>query len=73
MVTDITTMMPGTIISIEVKAGDRVSTGQELAIIESMKMEVPIESPFNGIVVEVLVSEGSAVDDGAVVLRLTSD
>lgn len=73
MPTDITTMMPGTITSIEVKVGDRVSAGQELAIIESMKMEVPIESPSDGTVEAILVSEGEAVDEGAVVMRITGE
>lgn len=48
-----------------VAPGDTVVVGQELMILESMKMEIPIESPIAGTVKEIFVVEGGAVDDGA--------
>jgi len=60
----------GTIWKIEVKAGDSVEEGQTLVIIESMKMEMPVESPSGGKVESVAVTEGQAVEEGAVLLTL---
>lgn len=47
-----------------VAPGDSVVSGQELAILESMKMEIPVESPCDGNVVSVHIAEGAAVDEG---------
>jgi acetyl-CoA carboxylase biotin carboxyl carrier protein len=55
---------------IERHAGDRVEAGEPVIILESMKMEVPIESPAAGVVASVSVSEGDAVEEGAVVATL---
>ena len=57
--------MPGTILSVNVKAGDAVKEGQVLVILEAMKMENEIVAPKNGTVTQVLVSKGSSVDTGA--------
>jgi urea carboxylase len=51
-----------TIWKIEVSAGSRVSEGDTLAILESMKMEIPVSAPFDGLVVSILVSEGAIID-----------
>jgi acetyl-CoA carboxylase biotin carboxyl carrier protein len=50
-----------------VKAGDRVSAGEALVILESMKMEIPVESPSEGTVREVRVEEGGVVQEGDVI------
>lgn len=47
-----------------VSPGDEVTAGQELAILESMKMEIPVESPCAGKVVSVHIAEGEAVNEG---------
>ena len=52
------------------KAGDEVEEGDTLVILESMKMEMPIEAPEAGTVTEVLASPGQAVEEGEVLLRL---
>jgi acetyl-CoA carboxylase biotin carboxyl carrier protein len=53
--------------------GDRVAKGQELVILESMKMEIPVEAPAGGVVLEIRVTEGGAVKDGDVVAVIQSD
>ena len=50
-----------------VQAGDAVSEGDPLVILESMKMEIPVESPVAGTVKEVRVSEGGVVQEGDVI------
>jgi biotin carboxyl carrier protein len=62
--------MAGKLLRIEVKPGDNVRAGQGLAVIEAMKMENELLAPFAGVVAEVLVSAPSAIDKGALVLRL---
>lgn len=54
----------GTIISIEVKVGDKVEEGDVLLYIESMKMENPIMAPVNGKVTEIKVSAKQVVETG---------
>lgn len=73
MTINITTPMPGTIVSISVALGEHVSAGQELAIIESMKMEVPIESESSGVINEVVVHEGAVTNEGDVIFRIQPD
>ena len=60
----------GTVWKIEKKVGDAVAEGDVLVILESMKMEMPIEAPCAGVVAEVRVKEGQPVDEGAVVVVL---
>lgn len=57
----------GTIFKIEKQVGDRVSEGDDVIILESMKMEIPLESPIDGTITEIRVEEGQAVDEGVVV------
>jgi biotin carboxyl carrier protein len=54
----------GTIISIEVKVGDKVEEGDVLLYIESMKMENPIMAPVNGKVTEIQVTVKQVVETG---------
>jgi biotin carboxyl carrier protein len=53
--------LPGKILKVSVKVGDKVKEGDELCSIEAMKMENPLLSPVNGTVKEVLVTVGIAV------------
>ena len=57
--------MPGTILSVNVKAGDAVKKGQVLMILEAMKMENEIMAGADGTVTAVMVSAGQSVDAGA--------
>ena len=60
----------GTVWKIEVKVGDTVAEGQTVVVLESMKMEMPVESPAAGTVSAVLVKEGESVEEGAAVVEL---
>lgn len=62
--------MPGTILSINVKAGDAVKKGQVLCILEAMKMENEIMSGSDGTVASVAVSQGDSVSTGQVLFAL---
>ena len=61
------TPVPGTVTLVEVKAGDRVTAGQTLVVLEAMKMEHRITADSDGVVTEVLVEPGQSVDAHAVV------
>lgn len=63
----------GTVWKIEVEIGDQVEEDDEVVILESMKMEMPVESPCDGVVKEILVSEGDAVDEDQVLIILEDD
>ncbi|MBI4897000.1 MAG: biotin/lipoyl-binding carrier protein [Actinobacteria bacterium] len=54
----------GTVWKIEVKPGDEIAEGDTVVILESMKMEMPVESEDDGVVKEVLCAEGQAVAEG---------
>lgn len=60
--------MAGTILEVLVAAGDAVVPGQELIVVESMKMEVPVESTAAGRVAEITVAEGAVIAEGDVLL-----
>jgi len=60
----------GTVWKIEVKVGDEVTVEQTLVILESMKMEMPVEAPEAGRVSRILVAEGQAVEEGDLLLEL---
>jgi acetyl-CoA carboxylase biotin carboxyl carrier protein len=54
----------GTVWKIEVAVGDQVEEGDTVAILESMKMEMPVEAEDEGTVKEILVQEGQSVSEG---------
>ncbi len=60
----------GNVWKVEAAIGQRVSEGDTLLIIESMKMEIPVVAPVAGVVSELLVAEGQAVSDGQVVATI---
>lgn len=62
--------MSGSVIEILVAVGDRVSIGQELLILESMKMEIPLESPAAGTIAEIAVTPPHPVTEGELLLRI---
>lgn len=66
----LTAPMPGKVVSFAVKAGDKVSKGQPLAVMEAMKMEHTISAPADGEVVELLFAPGDQVQDGDELLTL---
>ncbi|MBP3415581.1 MAG: biotin/lipoyl-binding protein, partial [Clostridia bacterium] len=62
--------MPGTILSVNVKAGDSVKAGDVLFILEAMKMENEIMAPSDATVAAVHVSKGEAVESGTALVSL---
>lgn len=60
--------MAGNVWKITVQQGDEVSEGQDVVILESMKMEIPIATETSGKVKEIKVEEGSFVNEGDVIL-----
>ena len=63
--------VPGSIWKLLVKAGQRVTKGEVVAIVESMKMEIAIESPVDGVVLEVVAIEGKPIAPGQPVVVVT--
>jgi biotin carboxyl carrier protein len=62
--------MPGRLLRVDVKVGDRVRAGQALAVIEAMKMENELVAPLDGVVTRVPFQAPAAVDKGAVIVTL---
>ena len=60
----------GTVWKIEVGVGDTVGEGDTVVILESMKMEMPVEAEDEGTVKEILVEEGQAVSEGDMLVVL---
>jgi acetyl-CoA carboxylase biotin carboxyl carrier protein len=67
---DVEAHITGTVWKIEVAVGDAVEEGDTVAILESMKMEMPVEAEDDGVVKEILVEEGQAVSEGDVMVVL---
>lgn len=65
-----TAPMPGVLVSLSVAAGDEVTEGQTLAVIESMKMQTEIKAPRDGVVERVPLSVGDSFGQGAPVVAL---
>ncbi len=68
----LTAPMPGKVVSFAVKAGDKVSKGQALAVMEAMKMEHTIAAPADGVVQELLYAPGDQVAEGAELLKMAA-
>jgi len=64
--------MPGKVVSFAVKAGDKVSRGQPLAVMEAMKMEHTIAAPADGTVDELMFAPGEQVAEGEELLRMSA-
>jgi biotin carboxyl carrier protein len=64
--------MPGVILAVSVKAGDTVTRGQEVAVLEAMKMQNSVKSPRDGTIAEVCVAPGQAVGHGDAIVRFAS-
>lgn len=62
--------MPGTILDIKVKAGDSVSNGDVLCVLEAMKMENDIVAPQDATVASIEVKKGDSVEAGSILITL---
>jgi len=67
MATPVTVPMVGKIISVTVKVGDRIKEDDQVAVLEAMKMEMPIVAPISGVVKEISASAGQEVDAEATI------
>lgn len=64
------TMLDGLVVEWGIAVGDAVHAGQEIATIETEKVEAALEAPHDGTVVEIVVSAGEVADVGAVLARI---
>jgi acetyl-CoA carboxylase biotin carboxyl carrier protein len=62
--------MAGTIFKVLVKVDDQVEPGQDVIVLESMKMEIPLQAEVGGTVTEISVQEGEFVNEGGVLLTI---
>jgi 3-methylcrotonyl-CoA carboxylase alpha subunit len=70
---NLTAPMPGSIISIEVDAGNKVSAGDKLMVLEAMKMEHAIIAPADGLVEEIFYRVGDQVQEGSQLLQFAAE
>lgn len=66
----LTAQMPGQVVEVFVSAGDAVSAGQTLALLEAMKMEIRVVAPLDGIVAEVMIVKGQVVERDQLLLTM---
>jgi acetyl-CoA carboxylase biotin carboxyl carrier protein len=69
-VPDVLAPITGLIWKIRVEHGDEVAVEQVVVVIESMKLEIPVESEHAGVVTRIAVAEGDAVSEGDVLIQL---
>ena len=62
--------MAGVVLEFLVKPGDQVEVDQDVVMLESMKMQIPVQSTVAGTVKSIKVNEGDFVDDGAVLIEI---
>lgn len=60
----------GVVFQVSAKRGDHVAAGDPVVILESMKMEIPVEAPRAGSIAEIRVQEGQTVREGEVIAVL---
>lgn len=65
--------MPGTVVKVLVSPGDRVEAGQDLLVVEAMKMEIKVSAPVAGTVTSVRAAEGDPCDAGQVLAEVEPD
>ena len=70
---DIKAHITGTVWKVEAQVGDEIEEEDIVMILESMKMEMPIEAPADGTLTEILVKPNDAVQEGQVVARMEED
>ena len=68
--TDVEAHITGTVWKVEVEVGDEVSDGDTVVILESMKVEMPVEVEDDGVVKEIRCKEGQSVQEGDVLVVL---
>ena len=66
MATEVEAQITGNVWKIEKAVGEAVAEGEAILILESMKMEIPVEAPCAGRIAEIRVREGDSIEEGAV-------
>ena len=66
MATEVEAQIAGNLWKIEKRVGDDVKVADVIMVIESMKMEIPVEAPCGGVIREIRVEEGEAIEEGAI-------
>ena len=66
----VTSPLPGVIIAVKVNVGDKVKAGQEVAVLEAMKMENSIEATQDGTITAINVAKGDSVLEGAPIVTI---
>jgi biotin carboxyl carrier protein len=69
---EVASLVTGTVWKLERRIGDTLAEGETILIVESMKMEIPIEAPAAGTLAELRVAEGESVGEGQVLAVLSS-
>jgi len=69
--TDVKSPMPGLILKINKKEGDRVEMGDSIIILEAMKMENDLKAHASGVIDKIFITEGSAVEKGTLLFSIT--
>ncbi|MBQ9383580.1 MAG: biotin/lipoyl-binding protein [Ruminiclostridium sp.] len=64
--------MPGTVVDVKVKVGDKVKNGDDIAIVEAMKMENSIPAPCDGTIASVNVAKGDSVNTGTIIATINA-
>ncbi|MFC4271173.1 acetyl-CoA carboxylase biotin carboxyl carrier protein subunit [Sneathiella chungangensis] len=67
---DVTAEVAGKVWKVEAKIGEQLDEDDTILILESMKMEIPVDAPEDGTLKEILVGEGDAVAEDQVVARM---
>jgi acetyl-CoA carboxylase biotin carboxyl carrier protein len=70
MAEEVKAHITGVVFQIPTKPGDKVAAGDAVIVLESMKMEIPVEAPRAGSVKEIRVKEGQTVQEGDIVAVL---
>jgi acetyl-CoA carboxylase biotin carboxyl carrier protein len=69
-VIEIESEIAGKVWKIETEIGQQLEEDDSILILESMKMEIPVDAPEDGKLIEILVKEGDAVSEGQIVAKL---
>ena len=69
---EVRAVIPGTIVEIKVRKGQRISDGQVLLVLEAMKMYNEVEAKIDGKIDEINVSQGDRVEKGQLMIRIRS-
>ena len=62
----------GRVLAVLVKVGEKVNVGDDVATVESMKMEIPVSSDYDGTVARIAISVDDEIEEGQLIIELES-